>query len=65
MLYLFRIIYRFQKMALAVGPEECEIMEKRYKIFKEVFKTVQLINKQQVRFGIQERENCTASFFLD
>lgn len=43
-----KIVYRFQKMALAVGPEECDIMEKRYKVFKEVFKTVQLINKQQI-----------------
>lgn len=36
------------KMALAVGPQECEFMEKRYAEFKEVFPNMKLINKQQV-----------------
>ena len=38
-------------MALAVGPAECDFMEKRYKIFKEVFTSLQLINKEQVRLN--------------
>ncbi|KAL8444141.1 hypothetical protein Emag_005655 [Eimeria magna] len=43
-----KIIYKFPKMALAVGPEECDFMEKRYKVFKEVFSNAKLINKKQI-----------------
>ncbi|KAL8430086.1 hypothetical protein ACSSS7_006142 [Eimeria intestinalis] len=43
-----KIVYKFPKMALAVGPEECDFMEKRYKVFKEVFSNAKLINKKQI-----------------
>ncbi|OEH75582.1 FAD malate-dehydrogenase [Cyclospora cayetanensis] len=43
-----KVVFRFPKMALAVGPEECDFMEKRFKIFRELFTSLQLINKQQI-----------------
>ncbi|KAL8424465.1 hypothetical protein Efla_005021 [Eimeria flavescens] len=43
-----KIIYKFPKMALAVGPEECDFMEKRFHVFKDVFTNVKLINKRQI-----------------
>ena len=41
--------YSHQKMALAVGEEECEFMRKRYEEFKELYPYVQFFDKKKIK----------------
>lgn len=41
--------YSHQKMALAVGEEECEFMRKRYEEFKELYPYVQFFDKSKIK----------------
>ncbi|KAI4837329.1 malate:quinone oxidoreductase [Plasmodium brasilianum] len=38
-----------QKMVLGVGEKECQFLEDRYPIFKKLFKTMKLYNKEDIR----------------
>jgi malate dehydrogenase (quinone) len=43
-----RVIYRFSKMVLGVGAEECESLRRRYDTFRPHFPAMQLLNKAQI-----------------
>ncbi|MFM7427272.1 MAG: FAD-dependent oxidoreductase [Elainella sp.] len=43
-----QVIYRFPKMVLGVGPEECGFLRQRYETFKPHFTTMQLLEKAQI-----------------
>ncbi|MBD3884193.1 FAD-dependent oxidoreductase [Phormidium tenue FACHB-886] len=43
-----RIIYRFPKMVLGVGDQECEFLRQRYEEFKPQFSGMQLLEKAQI-----------------
>lgn len=43
-----RIIYRFPKMVLGVGAQECEFLRQRYDTFKSHFTGMQLLDKPQI-----------------
>lgn len=42
------IIYRFPKMVLGIGAEECEVLRQRYEVFKPHFGGMQLLEKSQI-----------------
>ncbi|PFH32199.1 FAD Malate-dehydrogenase (MDH-FAD) [Besnoitia besnoiti] len=42
------VVQRMQKMALAIGDTECEFMEKRFNVFKNVFTNMQFIDKKKI-----------------
>ncbi|ESS33806.1 FAD Malate-dehydrogenase (MDH-FAD) [Toxoplasma gondii VEG] len=42
------VVQKMQKMALAVGDTECEFMEKRYHVFKNLFTRMQFIDKKTI-----------------
>ncbi|CDJ39852.1 malate:quinone oxidoreductase, putative [Eimeria tenella] len=43
-----KVIFRFPKMALAVGDEECDFMKKRFQTFKPLFSSLQLVGKTEI-----------------
>ena len=43
-----RVIYRFSKMVLGVGAEECAFLRQRYETFKPHFTTMQLLEKAEI-----------------
>lgn len=43
-----QIIYRFPKMVLGVGSQECEFLRQRYDLFKPHFTGMQLLEKDQI-----------------
>ncbi|GAP95229.1 FAD-dependent oxidoreductase [Leptolyngbya sp. NIES-2104] len=43
-----RVIYRFDKMVIGVGAEECNIVRQRYETFKPHFTGMQLLEKSQI-----------------
>lgn len=43
-----QIIYRFPKMVLGVGSQECDFLQQRYDAFKPHFDGMQLLNKSQI-----------------
>lgn len=43
-----QVIYKFPKMVLGVGPEECEFLRQRYEVFKPHFAGMQLLEKDQI-----------------
>ncbi|CBZ51022.1 putative malate:quinone oxidoreductase [Neospora caninum Liverpool] len=42
------VVQKMQKMALAVGDAECEFMEKRFHVFKNLFTRMQFIDKKKI-----------------
>jgi len=42
------VIFRFPKMVLGVGEEECEQLRERYQVFKPYFPEIQLLEKDQI-----------------
>jgi len=42
------IIFKFPKMVIAVGDDECQQLRARYDLFKEVFPSIQLLEKEQL-----------------
>lgn len=43
-----QVIYRYPKMVLGVGSEECEFLRRRYETFKPHFSGMQLLEKAQI-----------------
>lgn len=43
-----RVIYRFDKMVIGVGSEECNLIRQRYETFKPHFAGMQLLEKSQI-----------------
>ena len=43
-----QIIFKYPKMVLAVGEQECQLLRERYQQFKPVFDTMQLLEKEQL-----------------
>lgn len=43
-----QVIYRFPKMVLGVGAQECEFIRQRYELFKPHFAGMQLLEKAQI-----------------
>lgn len=40
-----RVIYKFSKMVLGVGPQECEFLRQRYEVFRPHFTGMELLEK--------------------
>lgn len=43
-----QVIYKFPKMVLGVGAQECEFLRKRYEVFQPHFTGMQLLEKAQI-----------------
>jgi malate dehydrogenase (quinone) len=43
-----QIIYRFPKMVLGVGSQECDLLRQRYEVFRPHFAKMQLLEKAQI-----------------
>ena len=43
-----QVIYRYPKMVLGVGPEECQFLRQRYETFKPHFSGMQLLEKARI-----------------
>ncbi len=69
-----QIIFKYPKMVLAVGEQECQLLRERYQQFKPVFDTMQLLEKEQLATiepnvvyinGEMRPEPCVALAVLD
>ena len=43
-----KLIYKYPKMVLGVGAEECRELRERYSVFREHFPTMQLLEREQI-----------------
>lgn len=69
-----KVIFKYPKMVLGVGEKECEQLRERFKTFKTVFTTMQLLEKEQIAEiepnvvmvdGKMREEPCVALAVLD
>jgi malate dehydrogenase (quinone) len=69
-----KVIFKYPKMVLGVGDKECEQLRERFKTFKTVFTTMQLLEKEQIAEiepnvvmvdGKMREEPCVALAVLD
>lgn len=42
------VIFKYPKMVLGVGEKECQMLRERFKVFREVFTTMQLLEKEDI-----------------
>jgi len=68
------VIFKYPKMVLAVGDKECQQLRARFEMFKTVFTTMQLLEKEQIAEvepnvimvnGQMREEPCVALAVLD
>jgi malate dehydrogenase (quinone) len=68
------VIFKYPKMVLGVGEKECQQLRERFKTFKTVFTTMQLLEKEQIAEiepnvvmvnGKMREEPCVALAVLD
>jgi malate dehydrogenase (quinone) len=43
-----QVIYKYPKMVLGVGAQECDLLQQRYEVFKSHFTEMQLLEKSQI-----------------
>lgn len=43
-----RVIFKYPKMVIGVGEDECQLLRERFETFREVFTTMQLLEKEQI-----------------
>lgn len=68
-------IFKMQKIVIGVGEEECEFVRARYEEFREIFPTISLFDKKEVKIlepkviegidGNDRRENIVASGYKE